>query len=77
MAEIDQRKLERLGEQLDLLYRFDKTFIHYVGILGKVCACRNLFPLLQEHIGEDDLQRILLLMDFLRHCSDLIEEPNR
>ncbi|WP_291372505.1 hypothetical protein [Cyclobacterium sp.] len=69
-----QAKLLVLGEQLELFYKFEKTFLPYLFILGKICALRNLLPLLQDHISREEVEQMLLLMEVLRKCSELMQK---
>ena len=68
-------QLVNLGEQLEMLHRFDNTLIPYIVLLGKMTALRNLIPTLQDHISEEDIHRVILLMEMLQVCSEIIEEP--
>lgn len=68
-------QLKSLGEQLEMLHRFDNTLIPYIVLLGKMTALRNLIPTLQDHISEEDIHRVILLMEMLQVCSEIIEEP--
>jgi hypothetical protein len=76
MTEKPELKLVTLGEKVELLYRFDNTLLPYLIILGKIGSLRNIDPVLREHFNEDDVHRILLLMEMLCNCSDIIEDQN-
>ncbi|WP_162343218.1 hypothetical protein [Cyclobacterium salsum] len=69
-----EKRLLLLGEQLELFYQFENTFTPYFLILGKICALRNLLPLLQDHISREEVEQILLLMEVLRKCSELMQK---
>lgn len=68
-----KKKLLELGRELELFYHFERSFVPYLLILGKLCALRNLLPLLQDHVSEKEIEQVLLLMEVLRKCSELME----
>ncbi|WP_375584270.1 hypothetical protein [Cyclobacterium xiamenense] len=72
-----KRRLRKLGRKLELVYHFERSFVPYLAILGKMCALRGLLPQMKEHFSKEELEKTLLLLEALRHCSEVMEENTK
>ncbi|WP_375585966.1 hypothetical protein [Cyclobacterium xiamenense] len=72
-----KKKLLELGRELELFYHFERSFVPYLCILARICALLSIFPFLRDRICDREIKQLMLLMEVLRKCSEVMENRTK